>query len=291
MRRFFSNLSLFAFLFFLLLLLFKFAFINYNKKDYLSTFVDKIDNLKKSSNEKRLIIIGTSSTAFGISASRLSDKFKKRCLNLGTHGGLGILNQLELIQKYSNKNDTFLLEVDLGFDFFQHVPQKMDELRYNNPKYNLHTEEYVDFFISLIKYNLGKPKTYGTYNYYGVNQSGDITTNCIDTFTFPNKISKLKEVDKTKILEYFSLVFKYIDKDRTYLILPPLQHTIYNKNRELYRTYSNVIENEFSGRVLNSLNETIYDNYCFFDGPPHLNCETRDIRTQGIINKLDEVRK
>lgn len=63
--------------------------------------IERIQNI----NEPKIIIIGGSGCGFGICSPMINDHFNMPVCNTGTHAGMGLLIQLNLLKKYICKDD------------------------------------------------------------------------------------------------------------------------------------------------------------------------------------------
>jgi hypothetical protein len=268
----------------------KFFLMNFNKRNYLSNHIDKIKKLQSLKGKKKIVIIGTSSAAFGISAKQFSDSFKMDAINLGVHGGLGIFELIKFASLNTSSQDIIIIQPDFGF---LHNPlwvdfKKVDELKFQNPKYNLLNKNYLDFALSIFTFSIDKDKDFGTYKYNIFNKYGDlmIPKNCNPEFF---KYSGSRYEDNLNIDLISDVVKDFFGNRRIFLSFPPIHEQDFELNKSNLKKLEGQLQLSKKFTLLNSLETSTFPHSSFFDGPSHLKYNEREKRTKAIISNLKRV--
>lgn len=80
-----------------------------NQSHYLLGFDKFMSTARNTKGKQRIILVGGSSLAWGVSAERLSSSLEILTLNSGIHGGIGFMHFLELIKDVIDKKKDILV--------------------------------------------------------------------------------------------------------------------------------------------------------------------------------------
>jgi hypothetical protein len=269
---------------------FKFFLMNFNKRNYLSNHIDKIKKLQTLKGNKKIVIIGTSSAAFGISAKQFSDSLKMDAINLGVHGGLGIFELIKFASLNTSSQDIIIIQPDIKF---LHNPfwvdfKKVDELKFQNPKYNLLNKNYLDFALSIFTFSIDKDKDFGTYKYHIFNKYGDlmIPKNC-NPESF--KHNGIRYEDNLNIELLSEIMTEFFGNKKIFFLFPPIHDQDFKLNKSNLKKLEEQLKLSEKFTLLNSVEMSIFTHRSFYDGPSHLKYSEREKRTKAIITNLKKV--
>tara|TARA_B100000780_G_scaffold278245_1_gene251147 strand:- start:4776 stop:5666 length:891 start_codon:yes stop_codon:yes gene_type:complete len=106
---------------------------SFYKDHYLASIEDALVNLKKTSNERRGILLGGSSLGWGVSAEQLSTKFKLQYINTGVHAAIGYKNIWNIYEKSLNKDkDIIIISPEYGSISSTNISPEVCTLTYLN---------------------------------------------------------------------------------------------------------------------------------------------------------------
>jgi hypothetical protein len=276
----------------------KFYTIKNRVKNYNSAFVDKLKILAKNKQNKKIILLGGSSVGFGISAQMMQKQTGIKTINLGQHFGFGLTDAQDFILKNLTKNDIILFSPEW---FFYSNPvyydkATLDNLIVNNLDYGillgnpLHVLQSVFSPIALRDFSsaskdAGRAEDSSVYVYHCINGFGDIVAQC----HLPSQKVVWAPVEpQTFDFEKFLRAFPFITSPRTIIVFPPTASGIF-RNEESYFKKIEMVLRAKKINVLNSVDDNVYPESCFFDNEYHLNCDTRVIRTTTILKDLNRL--
>ena len=292
----FATLRLIVFFFLIKLLL-----IPFQSKNYLSLVVAKHYKLQSIKAREKIIVFGNSTAAFGISAQLLSDHFHKPSLNLGVHGGLGLLKQYEESMPFINRSDMLLWQ--FSFDqiknctaFKSKTTQDFDN---QNSFYHLNIRpNFFKFIKSIFIYKIGLNDQTVNYRYHKmINDFGDNLTAGIHDSEWVMNIKnfwnrpiishpmiKLSNSD----VKFFIKKFPLSIKPTSFFIHPPTGR-INNQDKIIISQNINICRKHGIKFIINPENVIFDKNSQYYDGFPHLNHSSKMIYTKKIILSLDQL--
>jgi hypothetical protein len=299
-----SNKKKYAFVILRLIIFFlliKLLLIPFQSKNYLSLVVIKHHKLQSIKEREKIIVFGNSTAAFGISAQLLSDHFHKPSLNLGVHGGLGLLNQYEESMPFINTSDLLLWQYDFNqikncTSFKSKTTQDFDN---QNSFYHLNIRpNFFKLIKSIFIYKIGINDKTGTYRYHKmINDLGDnITAGMHDSEwvmnikNFWNRpiISKRMIELSNSDLQFFIKKFPLSIKPNSFFIHPPTGR-LNNQDKILISKNINICRKHGIKFIINPENVIFDKNSHYYDGFPHLNESSKMIYTKKIIQSLDQI--
>lgn len=253
--------------------------INFN-----SAFVDKLKILKAHKNERKIILLGGSSVGFGLSAEQIEKATGIFTVNLGHHAGFGLIDFQDYLIENISKNDIIIFSPEWHF-FIR--PKTCDEPTLNNMINNnieygklLHKPSYV--IRSLILYPSEYAKQYPPYIYNCLNKNGDINTHC----GLPSLTPLSYEIPTDKFdINLFKKTFPFISKYKTIILFPPTQAQVFDKFKTQLLDIETILR-ENNLFLADDIEHNKYLETDFFDATYHLNCATRQRRTDSLINNI-----
>lgn len=293
-RYVFATLRLIVFFFLIKLLL-----LPLQKKNYLSLVVTKHHKLQSIKDSAKIIIFGNSTAAFGISAQLISDHFHKPSLNLGVHGGLGILKLYEESVPFIHLNDMMLWQ--LRFNEIKNCTsfksKTTQDFENQNSLYHLNIRpNFFKLIKSIFIYEIGHNDKTGSYRYEKmINNCGDNITSEIHDSEWVMKIKNSwnKPIISEPIIkltnsdvEFFIKKFPLSIKPNSLFIHPPVGR-INNQDSIIIAKNVSICKKYGIKFIINPENVIFDKNAQYYDGFPHLNQTNKMIYTKKIIMSLD----
>lgn len=270
----------------------KIGFINFNRKNYNSIFVQKLEKLKENKDSKKIVLIGGSSVGWGISAKQIEAETGIKTINVGHHAGFGLVDYADFIVDNINPEDIIIFSPEWVFysNPYFYDTATLDNLIHKNIEYGNLTGNINHQLKALFLYDIKlKDREYykpnDPYIYNCVNENGDVVSHC-----------KLKKHEpsmydlniKTFNANSFLNVYTYLKKAKFLLVFPPTQKRIYDKNR----VYFNYFEKELLKANINiagNVLDNVFAEQEFFDAGFHLTCEARNKRTENLIPYIKKI--
>jgi hypothetical protein len=309
------------FLFILLVLFFVIRFSRPSKviqADYMAAMIDKharIDRIKCP----KIILGGGSNLAFGINSKELEDTFKMPVVNMGLHAGLGlnfILNELKYsikendivflsIEYFLAKDGVYSLE-DKASDFFplahnfyhtSYISEIGDVLSDNQDKFKddilslkktiLFRKTSIEELEHLRKIDSVEKIVYSrkAFNAYGdvighldqpSRKEGDLNGDVVFDYSYWEGIKEINDF-------YDYAKSKNV---RVFFLFPDIAAFEYKKNEGAIRKLKLDMEKDLKVEILNSPEDLVYPDSCFFDTVYHLNKFGREERTKKMIRLI-----
>lgn len=276
---------------------------------------------QENKEEKRIIVVGGSSTLFGFNGEIIEKNTKSKFLNLGTHAGLPINYHLDKVLKIAKEGDIIFLPLEFSY-YYRTTPYwdswYIQNMLFWDPNYSQYiTKEGIIFSMLTTKPTsltkaiakfLKKQETTpiakweqkevapNMYSFLNLDKYGDFCFNLKNSFLEnPQYIEKNQEVSDFFIDEF--LKARAILRERgvdILLIYPP---TIKNPNFNL--DDKNVIKKidhlkrelkKHNIEILGNPRDYHFDRDLFLDTAYHLNCEGAKKRSLNFLKLLDSPR-
>jgi hypothetical protein len=286
MKKFITTIFFFSFIF---LIMFVWARLLLKKeKNYNSAFVDKLELLKKSKNEKKIILLGGSAIGWGVSAELIQQNTGIRAINLGHFASFGFLDYQDFLMDNISEDDIIIFSPEWNFYFnpTSSDAATLDDLNNNNLNYSILLKRPKYFFKSIFskidlprfrKQNFSKYRAY-SYNCY--NNNGDIISHC----RLPAIGPKFYNISYDSIkVNSFHNYYKFLNRKNTFMMFPPTQEEVYYK----FQNQLELIQNRAFNcglKYIDSLHTNIYPNTSFYDAEYHLKCSEKEKRTFVVID-------
>lgn len=267
----------------------------------------------KNTQEKKMIIIGTSSVAFGLDTELLEEKMRNVDLSytvcsFGLYGALGTKIMLDLAKDYIKKDDIVIFapeyidqELSLYFSC-EHAWRAMDghfemlsKLDGDNKKTMI--GNYSKFVSEKQKYlNQGiKAKTNDIYNKYSFNDKCNLVYerkyNEMDGGFDQNALIKLdSDIFGQEFISYVNDYADYVRKQNAeiYYAFSPINAIALDKiysDDEIYEFYS-FIQDSFNFKVIGNIKNYIMEQEWFYDSNVHLNSSGAIVRTNQLLDDI-----
>lgn len=267
----------------------------------------------KGTEEKKMIIIGTSSVAFGLDTELLEGKLHEADLpytvcSFGLYGALGTKIMLDLAKDYIKKDDVVIfapeyIEQELSLYFScEHAWRAMDghfemlsKLDGDNRK--TMTGNYSKFVSEKQKYlRQGiKAKTNDIYSKSSFNDKCNLVYerkfNEMDGGFDDNSLIKLdSSIFDQDFISYVNDYANYVRKQEAeiyYAFSPINAMALYERysDEELYDFY-NFIQDSFNFKVIGNINNYIMEQEWFYDSNVHLNSSGAIVRTSQLLDDI-----
>ncbi len=254
------------------------------KKNYNSAMVEKLKILQANKSKSKILLIGGSSVGWGLSAEQIQKATKITTINLGHHAGFGLIDYQDFILHCTSPGDIVVFSPEWNFyenpDFFDTAT--LQDLQLNTEYLELTNKSHsFPFYAGLRRKIISLPNPI-PYTFDCINKNGDVISHC----GLRPKGAENYTVNLTNFnLEIFIKKFEYISKSKCVLLFPPTQKRVYEKHKKEFDKLQIVI----CESQLNYIDSIVSNVYCeeeFYDANYHLNCETRNRRTEKVINYI-----
>ena len=283
---------------------------------YDNTFVGELGDkyeLLCETNEKKIVVIGGSSVAFGLDSNLMEEKLGRKVVNFGLYADLGTKLMLDLSRANINAGDTVVIAPEMnkqtlslffnGETAMQAIDGNFEMLKYvcAEDRESLVGEAWR-FAARKLGFLLtgGSPENDGAYKKEWFNEKGDntfdrpynIMTTVSETITL-DFIYDENDGVTTEYEEFIDYVNEYIDFCRhqgadVYFSFSPMNAaslTEKNTSESIDAFYQNLSEN-INCRVISDVNDYIMDEGYFYDSEFHLNNSGVPVRTVRLIDDI-----
>ncbi|MEP7108252.1 MAG: hypothetical protein ABI760_09715 [Ferruginibacter sp.] len=309
MNRFIIKSILFFLIIAMAIILIPFFFKNASagSSDYMAAIIDKHRRIDIITSPK-IILGGGSNLAFGIDSKELEKTFGMPVVNMGLHAGLGlafILNEL----KYSIKeNDIVFLSIEYFLDNEGDYALKKNVINFYRPANKFYSGNYfteIDIYLeksqkifkNIFSENDDFKNTSSSqkaeiplYSRQAFNQNGDIISH-LDKPN-PREIggrSKFRYQYWEGIEEINRFyIFAKSRNVNVFFLFPNFPISEYDKNEKVISLLETDLRKDLKVEILNSPNSMTFPESYFFGTVYHLNKLGRKIRTNKMIEILNE---
>lgn len=300
MKKFIIKASLFIFL--IVFTIFGVVFLlPVDKNKYLGATIDK-HRLLEVTPQPRIIFAGDSNIAFGLDSAKIKAATGYNIVNMGLHGGLGLIYYMDELKPHLKKNDIVIFILDCqnylsdgsGYN-------SIIEITLFNPKilkyYSL--KNYYNFIISMplafnrrlrgALFHSGDDMAFvrTAFNEYGDNV-GHLNLPQPKLLTAPRTLPTRMEDNSAKLFNDFYDLWTPRGV-KVYLSFSPLlQEDRAKQERELNSLYVD-IKKRLKLTVIGLPANFIYPADYFYDNIFHLHKKGREIRTQELIKAMKQI--
>lgn len=278
------------------------------EEDYARVLSVQFEYLKETKDEDRIIIVGTSSAAFGINGDTIAQQFNKKVVIFGLYGAIGNTCMLDWVDPYIHEGDIVIWMYDIYKEALKEHYDPEIALRaiYKNIEmFNLLSEDrkkqtisylptYINNAIQLKLKNIsGGPidayhidsfneKGYMTYERDGwlkdapAIESEDFVTVDMISSDFTDKVALWAQKQRDK-------------KARVFMHYCPIAEKTKNVNvtNSEIDAFTSVWEQMVDMTPLNKLKNCYLSNDLFYDGPYHLTSKGARYFTSVFIRNLE----
>ncbi len=261
----------------------------------------------------RIILIGGSNLSFGINSKIMGDSLKLPVINMGLHAGLGLRFICLDVMKFLKPNDIIIICPEYAHFFIndENIFYGSDELLYILFDVNPDLKKLIDFkqWMHLIKYlpkyaaekiyyfpkaliNSLKPnenKEIGVYNRSSFNEYGDVIAHYNMgkvSFSINEYSGKINE----DAIDFLQDYYRELKKRNITLFFyyPAYEYSAYIRNQKALQQLDEKLHDKLSIPFLSSMQDGIMKDDLFFNTEYHLNKKGIDIRTQNLVNQLQQ---
>ncbi len=257
--------------------------------------IDKMELLKGTKSPK-IVFVGGSNLAFGLDSALIKEAFSLPVVNMGLQRGLGLEFMLDQVNPYLNRGDIVVIVPEYmlltGEKFYYNLTYMIQAAALTDNWKSLANKPVFEIADALLKNN----KAVLFYGYdldtrrYGFNKEGDETAH----LTLPNSDPLLIDyhedtVNKAAVLHLCNFMTKNTDRGVIPLVIYPcLEKNYYLQHASTIAAIAENLNNQ-GIKVLSKPQEFVYDKAYFYNSIYHLNSQGRNLRTNKIIQVLNEV--
>lgn len=272
-------------------------------ESYLGELPYKLEQLKES-GAGRLIIIGGSSTAFGIRSDLIEQELGMKVVNVGLYAPLGSRIMLEACMDDVRENDIVVFSPEqnqetLSFSF---QPKELWQAMDGNYSLLKTLDEdalkqmlgaFPEFALSKLKYMVnGKPELSGIYRRSSFNEYGDIAAagreeNIMPELYDPTMMIDFTEYPKDEFIEYLNRYEERVKEKGAafYYRFCPMNELAVTDEEDL-DAYAAWLREEAQFSILGDPHECVLESGWFYDTNFHLNASGAVVNTYYFVRDL-----
>lgn len=271
--------------------------------NYQASLIDKNERLC-SIDEAKIVLVGNSNWAFGVDSQKLEDAMGMPVVNMGMHGGIGnpfneqaaVQNIYEgdiVIISYSNFADGDIIKnPELAWITIENHPALWKYIRLKDwPSMIKAYPTYLKDCLDLWSQGIGNMDSGTEYSRLQFNEYGD------NIYDRPALVISDEELAEAHIPEIGDETIDRLnklnqtlqEKGATLLVTPyPTPVTSYTPPVEEYVAFSDQIEERLDFPLIGRYEDYRMDKNLFYNTYLHLNNEGKQLRTQMLIDDLQE---
>lgn len=271
--------------------------------NYQASLIDKNERLC-SIDEAKIVLVGNSNWAFGVDSQKLEEAMGMPVVNMGMHGGIGnpfneqaaVQNIYEgdiVIISYSNFADGDIIKnPELAWITIENHPALWKYIRLKDwPSMIKAYPTYLKDCLDLWSQGIGNMDSGTEYSRLQFNEYGD------NIYDRPALVISDEELAEAHIPEIGDETIDRLnklnqtlqEKGATLLVTPyPTPVTSYTPPVEEYVAFSDQIEERLDFPLIGRYEDYRMDKNLFYNTYLHLNNEGKQLRTQMLIDDLQE---
>lgn len=271
--------------------------------NYQASLIDKNERLC-SLNEAKIVLVGNSNWAFGVDSQKLEEAMGMPVVNMGMHGGIGNpFNEQAAVQNihegdiviisYSNFADGDIIKnPELAWITIENHPALWKYIRLKDwPSMIKAYPTYLKDCLDLWSQGIGNMDSGTEYSRLQFNEYGD------NIYDRPALVISDEELAEAHIPEIGDETIDRLnklnqtlqEKGATLLVTPyPTPVTSYTPPVEEYVAFSDQIEERLDFPLIGRYEDYRMDKNLFYNTYLHLNNEGKQLRTQMLIDDLQE---
>jgi len=289
-------------------LLYLSTLIDFDKTNYMRSWVDKVEILNSTSSPK-IVFVGGSNLAFGLDSPLIEKKFNMPVINMGVHAGIGLRYMLNKVSESLNKGDVLVIvpEYDCfythdrgyGGKALVYILTNFDlagvkDLPFERKLFFLFTApEYVRTRIYDFLAQFGKSEKIkiSVYSRQGFNRNGDNVQHLDQP---QQKIKVFCEGLQKVNMEVVGMLNDYYEDVtkrgiRMVFMYPCLERDSFRNDISGISFISKYLSKNLKCEIMSTPDEFVLPKEYFYDTVYHLNRRGVEIRTQKVIDKLSRV--
>lgn len=277
------------------------------EENYFAAIADK-HKFAQSIQIPKIILTGGSNLAFGIASDSIEKKLNRPVINLGLYVGFGLDFILKDALSEVKKGDLIVLSIEYYLKKNEEEYSKqmavfaypsaykyagyidwLDRFKKESSFFSRYTRNLI-FFPNRIKSPQIDDKI-SDYFRKGFSQKGDLLSHLNNPPIRPlNDLAGLKKLNYSSEIQIINQFIKEVRAKGgdVYWLYPCYSQTGYNMNKEALIYYEKQIQKSVNCLKINTLNDGIYPDDCFYDTHFHLFGNCRIERTQKLIKSLSE---
>lgn len=271
--------------------------------NYQASLIDKNERLC-SLDEAKIVLVGNSNWAFGVDSQKLEEAMGMPVVNMGMHGGIGNpFNEQAAVQNihegdiviisYSNFADGDIIKnPELAWITIENHPALWKYIRLKDwPSMIKAYPTYLKDCLDLWSQGIGNMDSGTEYSRLQFNEYGD------NIYDRPALVISDEELAEAHIPEIGDETIDRLnklnqtlqEKGATLLVTPyPTPVTSYTPPVEEYVAFSDQIEERLDFPLIGRYEDYRMDKNLFYNTYLHLNNEGKQLRTQMLIDDLQE---
>ena len=271
--------------------------------NYQASLIDKNERLC-SLDEAKIVLVGNSNWAFGVDSQKLEEAMGMPVVNMGMHGGIGNpFNEQAAVQNihegdiviisYSNFADGDIIKnPELAWITIENHPALWKYIRLKDwPSMIKAYPAYLKDCLDLWSQGIGNMDSGTEYSRLQFNEYGD------NIYDRPALVISDEELAEAHIPEIGDETIDRLnklnqtlqEKGATLLVTPyPTPVTSYTPPVEEYVAFSDLIEERLDFPLIGRYEDYRMDKNLFYNTYLHLNNEGKQLRTQMLIDDLQE---
>lgn len=300
MKKFSTNITLYFLGLFIIIAPLLFFKIGGNSWKYIDNptalIIEKTERLESLKSPK-IIIVGGSSTFFGMNSEVIEDSLSKPVVNMAQFGGFGLDFILKQTEDNINPGDIVFLCSDyyLGLNISDDAKEQI--LKYYPPS-SKHFPEIQTTFLTNFENNFyNNIESIFNFVLVPISRRSPIFKHSRVANKYGDNIGYLEyntpkksKVQKKTYSYYEGIehIEEYISKvqrrgGEVYILFTPISKSDYLLNKEVYDSYYKDYLEIFEDLVLCTPEDMVFDDDKFFDTYNHLDGDTRDERAERML--------
>ena len=283
-------------------------------KAYGDTFLGELKDkyaLLRDTDEKKIVVIGGSSVAFGLDSAKIEEATGYKVVNFGLYATLGTKIMLDLSHVNINKGDIVILAPELDsqtLSLYFNAESAWQGLEGDfSMLFRVGNDNYGDLLAELPHY-LSKTVEYakqgktinptGIYRHDSFNEYGDISYTR-EKNTMPRGVDRTKMISLTPDIfdsEFVDYVNKYIRFAKrhgasVYFSYCPMNEAAMDSSTtdESKKAFTDFIAENINCDIIGDINDSIMSRDLFFDTNFHLNDAGVQEHTARLIDEIKKV--
>lgn len=287
---------------------------------YNDTFVGELGDkyeLLNSTDEKKVVVIGGSSVAFGLDSAMMEEALGRKVVNFGLYANLGTKLMLDLSKSNINEGDIIVIAPEMNSQTLSLYFNAETAIQAMDGNWGMlpyvGTDDYESLIGAMWKFAGDKlnytitgtrPENSGAYQKQWFNKYGDNTfdrpyntmmsTSKTIALDFRTNANDNITSDYEQFIDYVNEYIAFCNRKgaTVYFSFAPMNEaamTDYNTSENVYNFYKNLCAS-LNCRVISDVTKCIMDEGYFFDSEFHLNNAGVKVRTAQLIDDITRER-
>ena len=279
-------------------------------KDFYYAELSNMYNRLKTTEGKKVVIIGNSNVSFGVESKlfeELFDDSSYSVVNFGLYGAIGTKAMLDLAKKHINKDDIIILipeEYNQSMSLYFSAKEMWYALDSNRSMFfdlDSRSKEalvgnYVDYVAKKVysHKNISSTSNLGVYSVHSFDERCDMTNYDREYNIMFNDYDENNPIDLNSIIiddNFFNYINEYnLDilkkgAQMYYSFSPMNKESIVNNQEDIDKFYE-TLKDKIHFPIISDINNYILEKEWFYDSNYHLNTSGMKLRTYMLVNDL-----